>query len=400
MSSEEIERLKEKIEKDPNSKLFVPLAEEYKKARMYDEAIDALIKGLERQPAYLSARVSLGKIYIERGMFADAMAEFEKVIAAIPENLYAHKKLAEIYRELGDKDKAMREFRTVLKLNPLDEWAATSLSSLEKEPVPPVQKPQAKQLEEISEAEQEPIITEEGEGKPFGMPFTEKDLMATATSEAKNEEEQPLEISAGEEDSKLWSVPSELSEKIEEPDKISPETSINQEETDLWQSQLNTTQDLKEEEDKIPETSISEEDLQLWKSHAEIVEKQEEAVADVMEAEELLEEESISFEDIFRKPEPAPQEKIGAIEEKVSRESSPNISDADQYIAGGKYLDAMNIYKKLLSADPDNRQIMQRTEELRSLLKLLGKDKEELVSRLESFLEGIKKRQNEFFGSS
>jgi len=400
MSSEEIERLKEKIEKDPNSKLFVPLAEEYKKAGMYDEAIDALIKGLERQPAYLSARVSLGKIYIERGMFADAMAEFEKVIAAIPENLYAHKKLAEIYRELGDKDKAIREFRNVLKLNPLDEWAASSLSSLEKEPVPPVQKPQAKQIEEISEAEQEPIITEEGEGKPFGMPFTEKDLMATATSEEKNEEEQPSEISAGEEDSKLWSVPSELTEKIEEPDKIPPETLMNQEETDLWQSQLNTTQDLKEEEDKIPETSISEEDLQLWKSHTEIVEKQEEAVADVMEAEELPEEESISFEDIFRKPEPAPQEKISAIEEKVSRESALNISDADQYIAGGKYLDAMNIYKKLLSADPDNRQIMQRTEELRSLLKLLGKDKEELVSRLESFLEGIKKRKNEFFGSS
>ena len=400
MSSEEIERLKEKIEKDPNSKLFVPLAEEYKKAGMYDEAIDALIKGLEKQPAYLSARVSLGKIYIERGMFADAMAEFEKVIAAIPENLYAHKKLAEIYRELGDKDKAIREFRNVLKLNPLDEWAASSLSSLEKEPVPPVQKPQAKQIEEISEAEQEPIITEEGEGKPFGMPFTEKDLMATATSEEKNEEEQPSEISAGEEDSKLWSVPSELTEKIEEPDKIPPETLMNQEETDLWQSQLNTTQDLKEEEDKIPETSISEEDLQLWKSHTEIVEKQEEAVADVMEAEELPEEESISFEDIFRKPEPAPQEKISAIEEKVSRESALNISDADQYIAGGKYLDAMNIYKKLLSADPDNRQIMQRTEDLRALLKLLGKDKEELVSRLESFLEGIRKRQNEFFGSS
>ena len=400
MSSEEIERLREKTEKDLNSKLFVPLAEEYKKAGMYDEAIDALIKGLEKQPAYLSARVSLGKIYIERGMFADAMAEFEKVIAAIPENLYAHKKLAEIYRELGDKDKAIREFRNVLKLNPLDEWAASSLSSLEKEPVPPVQKPQAKQIEEISEAEQEPIITEEGEGKPFGMPFTEKDLMATATSEEKNEEEQPSEISAGEEDSKLWSVPSELTEKIEEPDKIPPETLMNQEETDLWQSQLNTTQDLKEEEDKIPETSISEEDLQLWKSHTEIVEKQEEAVADVMEAEELPEEESISFEDIFRKPEPAPQEKISTIEEKVSMESALNISDADQYIAGGKYLDAMNIYKKLLSADPDNRQIMQRTEELRSLLKLLGKDKEELVSRLESFLEGIKKRKNEFFGSS
>ena len=322
MSSEEIERLREKIEKDPNSKLFVPLAEEYKKAGMYDEAIDALIKGLEKQPSYLSARVSLGKIYVERGMLADAMAEFEKVIAAIPENLYAHKKLAEIYRELGDKDKAIREFRTVLKLNPLDEWAATSLSSLEKEPVPPVQETQAKQLQEISEPEQEPIITEEGEEKPFGMPFTEKDLMGTATSEAKHEEEQPSEISAGEEDSKLWSVPAELTETIEETDKIPPETSINQEETDLWQSHLNTTEDLKEEEEKIPETSISEEDLQLWKSHAEVVEKQEEALSDVMEVEELPEEESISFEDIFRKPEPALQEEISTIEEKVSRESA------------------------------------------------------------------------------
>jgi tetratricopeptide (TPR) repeat protein len=67
MALEEIERLKEKINKDPNSKLFVPLAEEYKKAGMFDEAIDALILGLERQPNYLSARVSLGKIYIERG---------------------------------------------------------------------------------------------------------------------------------------------------------------------------------------------------------------------------------------------------------------------------------------------------------------------------------------------
>jgi len=109
MALEDIERLKEKITRDPNSKLFVPLAEEYKKAGMYDEAIDALTKGLEQQPGYLSARVSLGKIYIERGMLSEARDEFEKVINAIPDNLYAHKKLAEIYRELGEKEKAIQE---------------------------------------------------------------------------------------------------------------------------------------------------------------------------------------------------------------------------------------------------------------------------------------------------
>ena len=399
MSSEEIERLREKIEKDPNSKLFVPLAEEYKKAGMYDEAIDALIKGLEKQPTYLSARVSLGKIYIERGMLAEAMAEFEKVIAAIPENLYAHKKLAEIYRELGDKDKAIKEFKTVLKLNPLDEWATTSLSSLEKEPERPVKEPPAKEPVEISETEQEQVLTEEGEEKPFGMPFTEKDLMTTANPEAQDKEEQPSEISADEEDSQLWPASSELNEKFKETEETSSEIPLNQEETDLWKSHLNTIEELEEGEGKIPETPISEEDLELWKSHAEAGGKQGEAVADAMEAEALPGEESTSFEDIFSKPEPDLQEEIIPAEEKASGQSSSDIRDADKYIAGGKYLDALNIYKKLLSADPDNTQIMQRAEELRALLKLLGKDKEELVSRLESFLKGIKKRQNEFSGN-
>ena len=111
MAIEDIERLKEKLDKDPNSKLFVPLAEEYKKAGMLDEAIDVLTKGLESQPAYLSARVSLGKIYIEKGMLDEARTEFEKVISVIPDNLYAHKKLAEIYKDRGQKEEAIKEFK-------------------------------------------------------------------------------------------------------------------------------------------------------------------------------------------------------------------------------------------------------------------------------------------------
>jgi hypothetical protein len=42
---------------------------------------------------------------------------------------------------------------------------------------------------------------------------------------------------------------------------------------------------------------------------------------------------------------------------------------------------------------------LQRIEELRALLKLLGKSEEELILKLNSLLEGIKKRQNEFFNS-
>src|SRR4030042_4288206 len=155
MAFEDIERLREKVDKDPNSKLFIPLAEEYKKAGMYDEAIDVVIRGIERQPGYMSARVSLGKIYIEREMLKEAKAEFEKVISAIPDNLYAHKKLAEIYRDIGEKERAVKEFKTVLKLNPMDEWAAMNLADIEEE-----HKPQH-EVQEIEKVEKKQHIQEE-----------------------------------------------------------------------------------------------------------------------------------------------------------------------------------------------------------------------------------------------
>jgi hypothetical protein len=43
---------------------------------------------------------------------------------------------------------------------------------------------------------------------------------------------------------------------------------------------------------------------------------------------------------------------------------------------------------------------LQRMEELRTLLKLMGKDKDALIVRLNAFLDGITKRGHEFHGSS
>ncbi len=111
MSITEIDKLREKVEKDPNSRLYVPLAEEYRKEGMMDEAIEVLQKGLERHPGYMSARVSLGKIYHAKGQMDEARIEFESVVKSIPDNLYAHKKLAEIYRDTGKRDLAIKAFQ-------------------------------------------------------------------------------------------------------------------------------------------------------------------------------------------------------------------------------------------------------------------------------------------------
>ncbi|GAB4411434.1 MAG: hypothetical protein OHK0032_07320 [Thermodesulfovibrionales bacterium] len=131
MAFEDIEKLRMRVEKDPNSRLFLPLAEEYRKSGMLDEAISVLLSGLERHPGYTSARVALGKIYIEKNMVNEARDEFEKVVSAIPDNLFAHRKLADIYREIGEAEKAKAEYMEVIRLNPLDEEAKICLDAIE-----------------------------------------------------------------------------------------------------------------------------------------------------------------------------------------------------------------------------------------------------------------------------
>jgi len=124
-----------RVEKDPNSRLFLPLAEEYRKSGMPDEAISVILSGLERQPGYTSARVALGRIYLEKNMIEEARDEFEKVVSAIPDNLFSHKKLAEIYHERRETHKAIHEYKKVIQLNPLDEDAKMSLEEIEGRPV-------------------------------------------------------------------------------------------------------------------------------------------------------------------------------------------------------------------------------------------------------------------------
>jgi len=42
---------------------------------------------------------------------------------------------------------------------------------------------------------------------------------------------------------------------------------------------------------------------------------------------------------------------------------------------------------------------LQRMEELKALLKLLGRERGNFTEKLNKFLEGIKKRRDEFFGN-
>ncbi len=115
-----IEELEKRLAADPNSRMFVQLAEEYRKAGMLEQAIDCCEKGLKKHPQYPSARVLLGRALLEAGSFDRASAEFETVLKQVPDNILAHKFLGETYHRLGRLDEALKKYRVASTLAPED----------------------------------------------------------------------------------------------------------------------------------------------------------------------------------------------------------------------------------------------------------------------------------------
>lgn len=393
MSIIEINKLREKVEKDPNSRLYVPLAEEYRKEGMMDEAIEVLQKGLELHPGYMSARVSLGKIYHAKGQMDEARIEFESVVKSIPDNLYAHKKLAEIYKDTGKRDLAIKALRTVLKLNPMDEETLNSLRDLEgvsdEQPPEKEQEPGAPSEAMVLEQSAHDQPTVEG---PVEEPVVEneesvKEMDAFKESlfglKAETEEEIQEEILAVEE---------EVSADVEElPEEAGEEWSFGDVETASGAEAVE--EEISAETIEMPEET----DDELSFGY----------MADVLRTEDLKaagEVEKVA-EDIFT---PIKDKSLtGFTAEMMSEADSGNQKDkglllqtADRFISEEKYLGAINIYQQILTVAADDKQTLQRIEELRSLLKLMGKDKEILISKLNAFLGALIKRGDEFHRSS
>lgn len=357
MALEDIDKLKEKVKKDPNSKLFVPLAEEYRKTGKLDEAISVLMAGITSQPGYTSARVSLGKIYLEKKMAPAAKEEFEKVISAIPDNLFAHKKLAEIYRDSGEKKRAIGEYRVVLKLNPLDDDAVSNLETLQRGHVPE---------ESITAAESAPE-----EFTVQGNETVEPSTQTAGKETIKAEEvevlpaEEPLKSPSGDEFEEFKRSIAGQGEAV---------------------SATKAGEDAKTE-GVFGEEVISDDDM-------------EEAEKEVMFyaatfGEQDTAQPSSSFEAFKEEKAPVAER----LPEKEDR-GRYSLKDAEMFISEDNYMKAMSIYRETLSANPQDKYVMQKIEELRMLLKILGKDKEAVIDKLETFGKRLKENKDEFFRSS
>jgi tetratricopeptide (TPR) repeat protein len=106
-----IRDLERRLDLDPGSRLFVSVAEEYRKLGRLRDALSALQKGLLAHPGYVAAQVALGRVYLEANQTTDAIATFTKVLVADPGNLVAAKSLADIQLARGDKLEAVKKYK-------------------------------------------------------------------------------------------------------------------------------------------------------------------------------------------------------------------------------------------------------------------------------------------------
>ena len=129
-SALEIDRLAIQLAKDPHSKVFMPLAEEYGKVSMWQEAAVVLEDGLKLYPGFITAMVALGRAYDHMGQATKAKAILEESVKLSPENLRAHRTLIKIYTSQGLNESALQSCAVILAVNPRDEEALSVQSAL------------------------------------------------------------------------------------------------------------------------------------------------------------------------------------------------------------------------------------------------------------------------------
>ncbi len=115
----EVERYLRIFQENPDSRVFAPLADMYRRLGRLKEAEDICREGLLRHPYYAGGKVALAHILLEGGRYDEALKEAESVVTYYPDNLLARKILIRVLGSLNQVDAARREYEALKHLAPL-----------------------------------------------------------------------------------------------------------------------------------------------------------------------------------------------------------------------------------------------------------------------------------------
>jgi tetratricopeptide (TPR) repeat protein len=116
----DIEYFSKRLEENPKSKVFMPLAMAYLKLEKFDEVIEICTKGLDNNPDYIAAKTILAQAFLGKGMLNEAKGLLLEVATFSRDNYRANKLLGEIYRAEENIEKAIYYYRTAYFSSPED----------------------------------------------------------------------------------------------------------------------------------------------------------------------------------------------------------------------------------------------------------------------------------------
>lgn len=114
----ELERYTRVYQENPDSRVFAPLADMYRRLGRLVEAEEVCREGIERHPYYAGGKVALAHVLLDQNRFDEALREAEVVVTYYPDNLLARKILIRALGSLGKKERAAREFQILKQISP------------------------------------------------------------------------------------------------------------------------------------------------------------------------------------------------------------------------------------------------------------------------------------------
>lgn len=132
----QVARYTETLARDPQSTVFVSLAEIFRQCGLLQEACAVAEKGLQTLPGYAPGYVVLARIQAQQGQLDPAKDSFEAALALDASNADALKGLARLCRLQGEPIRARTLLEKLLESHPEDQVARKMLGTLPAAPEP------------------------------------------------------------------------------------------------------------------------------------------------------------------------------------------------------------------------------------------------------------------------
>src|SRR5882757_8744542 len=138
---EDIRALSAQLAQDPQSLVFLRLAELLRQKRQLDAAVRVAISGLERHPHLADAHDLYARILTDKHDYERAFDEWDMAVRIAPHHTGALKGLAFLYFKVGDVDQAEAHLAAAKRVEPddpsIDQAIEMMRGGAKKAPAPP-----------------------------------------------------------------------------------------------------------------------------------------------------------------------------------------------------------------------------------------------------------------------